>query len=472
MRRLYAHGLDGIKRERRVSARKNARTVLGPFSLESFRVAFVPVPFHRQSTVRAHLTDAAIRRLSTAQPYLDVWDRGWRKPGSFGLRVYPSGVKVWRYLEFVPVFEDARQVGTKKKLHTLGDWPDLSLEGAITKATKIARLRHVGAGRTVEELAQRAFAKLRSSGSAARTLATHNSAANRHVLPYIGQKRDYEVTTPMLQDLVDRVQLAGHMGLARSVQSVLRLIFEDSTALGLEYNPALSVRVAKHDRVRRLPTTDTKALLELLSRVWRAAEQLEAESWEWQRFALALRFQIATLQRTEATLSLYRPHVQGDWWIHPGSFTVKGRESEYRTKRGQETAVALVGLGRQTLDRALELSDNAFPFGVGPHRLARRGYPYTFTAAVREAAKIPDEQWRPHDSRKIGATVLDRLGVPLDHYQRVLSHTRPRSTTSTFYVLPELRDPVLAAVLEKWSDHLRQHLSGGAAARSGSSLAR
>lgn len=419
--------------------------------------------------MRAHLTDASIRRLSTSNPYLDVWDTGWRKAGSFGLRVFPSGTKVFRYLDFAPVYTDGRRSGTKKKLHTLGDWPELSLDGAIALATKIARLRHVGPGRTVEELSQRMLQTLRAGGAAARTLATHSSTLNVHVLPYIGQMRDYEVTTPILQDLVDRAQLGRHMGLARSIQSVARLLFEDATALGLEYNPAIGVRVAKHDRVRRLPTTDSDALVDILCRVWRAAESLESEGWQWQRFAIALRFQIATLQRTEATLSLYRPHLDGDWWIHPGSFVVPGRSLEYRTKRAQETAVALVGLGRELADRALSLSEDAFPFGVGPHRRARRIYHRDFTAAVRETAKLTEEQWRPHDARKIGATVLDRLGVPVDHFQRVLSHSRPRSTAQTFYVLPELRDPVIRKVLAKWSAHLSHALSG--AARSASNRA-
>jgi hypothetical protein len=185
------------------------------------------------------------------------------------------------------------------------------------------------------------------------------------------------------------------------------------------------------------------------------ALMLDGKLWS-AKLAVAIQLQIASLQRTQHVLSLHRDHVADGWWIHPGHIEATKRKATriYRTKRGRELAVPLVGLVREKVEQALAMSDGDFPFGTGRTGLPERRYRPDFMKELRQRAKLDGATWRPHDCRKLGATALDRLGVKLDEYQRVLSHSRPRSVTTTAYLLPELLDPVLATVLEKWSAHL------------------
>lgn len=377
------------------------------------------------------------RLTSEGKVQLDWWDTQWRHPGSFGLRVARTGTKTWTYLE---TSTDGR------KRHSLGRWPEMSRDEALARAQRLARQHSPGA-MLVSELAERMMRKLEASGATPSTVEQRRSNLKLYILPKLGKLRVPEVTTGMCQQLVDDAELDGQPGRARNTQSTLRVLFADVVRLGQhDYNPARDVRCSRATMTSR--RRSVTATLDTIARVWRACEAMEPGPFR--QHSLALRVQIATAQRSRVVLQMHRDHVT-DWWDHPGLFTVDG--SEYRTKSGRPMSVWISPRIRALLDRA---AGGEWMFWQGSPERSWRG---DFLAEVRERAGLELDDWRPHDVRAVCATTLDRAGVPLDHFQRLLDHTRPRSVTTLHYVRWRERDPVVRQVQEAWDAHLNDALA-------------
>ena len=68
--------------------------------------------------------------------------------------------------------------------------------------------------------------------------------------------------------------------------------------------------------------------------------------------------------------------------------------------------------------------------------------------------------WRPHDHRRTGSTLLDRLGVPSDTRSLMLNHQRQGSQmTEGVYTVRSIEDPRVREGFETWDRFLSQLVS-------------
>lgn len=419
--------------------------------------------------MRIKLTEPAVRRLSTKKTQEDFWDKDWRWPGSFGMRVSKTGTKTWQYIEIIPIYAGGRQADTKRKRHTLGRWPMVDLDQALQDAERIARIQASGAA-TVADIARYELDKLEANEQASHhTVTRRRSILDGVILPAIGHMRARDVLPHHLQTLVDGAEHEQKFAKAADIHATARWLFRNSVRLGhTDRNPAIDLALTKRDR-RRLVEPSAEAL----AKAWTAAGQLVPHYLDQDSLAMALQclavqFQIATWQRADAILCLYRDHVVGDWWEHPGSFTVehqprrgKTEEREYHVKgrknRPQPTYTPITSLGREPLSRAMGIHSGPWVFSAS--ELPHRSWHMPIIRKIRRRAGLTAKQWRPHDARSIGQTLMDWDDWPRDHTQRVLTHSRPRGTDTRFYLVPKPHDPAKRRVLDAWGDKMREALS-------------
>lgn len=397
---------------------------------------------------RTRLTESRVRTLRTSRPDEDHWHTGWHHAGQFGLRVSSTGRKTWVY------------ISPTRRRRTLGTWPDLSLDDAMERAARLAR-RHGQGAATVADLVEHAERTLQDRHPLTRK--TILGPARALIVPALGEGAlVHEVRTPDLQRIVDDAEEAGMHGRAANVLGAIRYLFEPVVRRGWhEWNPAREVRLTRRRRERRVELD-----VDLLARVWRACDEvidqgLGSGSLSTPRYALAMQAQMLCLQRSEHVLTMHREHLAGDWWIHPGAFEVDG--AMYNTKGSRPIAIAITPLLRSVIDRALGMlsSTGMWIFQRARGNRPARRYDGQALMQIRDAAGVSAAEWRPHDARKHGATALDRLGVPLDHVQRLLAHTRPRSTATVYYIQGRIAegDPVVREVQRAWEAHLAPRLS-------------
>ena len=169
----------------------------------------------------------------------------------------------------------------------------------------------------------------------------------------------------------------------------------------------------------------------------------------------ALRLQLCTGARIGevAGIDVAELHFEGGdlIWILPKT----------RSKNKQERITPLVGMGRDIVEKALQVRKNGPLF-----RTAVSGRPLASTdvGQALKKRKLPCARFSSHDIRRTVVSAMDELGISLDTIAAVVGHQRGSRETRTLvrhYSRPQLSDRVQNALL-LWDRKLMELLSGRA----------
>ena len=249
-------------------------------------------------------------------------------------------------------------------------------------------------------------------------------AFERDVFPAIGNMAAADVTKAHIQHIIDAMLDRGVRRMTERVFSDLRQLF--GFALDRDYIEAdPTARIKKHkiggnvERDRVLSEAELIALFRLLP----ASGLVESSQ-------CALTIQLATITRIGEVLGARWEHVDFErrLWTLP------------ETKNGKRHTISLNSLALSQFE-ALRQHTGATEWVFPASRLNGPVCPKTVTKQVADRQRGGDEnnrmtgrtkqtnalalaggQWRPHDLRRTGATLMAELGVLPDVIERCLNH--------------------------------------------------
>ena len=325
-----------------------------------------------------------------------MWDAGL--PG-FGLRISKTGVRA---------FVLWTRTGTKKRLLTLGRWPDLSLEGARTAAA--VELDAIASGKDdfLTRRAERRDAMPVAQGCAwfldtyvprriglgkmaERTAAEYGRQINAYLLPALGHMKIESVTRQQIEAMLDKIgwdkptQFSRVRSLARSMFNLFEV--EGWRAEGT--NPGRRIATpTERERTRVLTPDEQAAFLVALDRLGDTSA------------TLALKFLYETGCRLSEARTLQWACVDAD------TATVNLPETKTGPKviRATDEAMAV-------LSRCRKVNGNPYVFfGTGSAPLSEKSIRSVFKKAAR-MAELDD--FKPHDLRRSFITDAIGASVPL-----------------------------------------------------------
>lgn len=363
------------------------------------------------------------------------------------LRVYPSGRKafIWRY----------RDLAGTQRVVTLGPYPALTLAEARIKLAKLRQqaeggtdpaeqVRHEreakrtkfvkrAAAPTVADILAEYLARHVVQTSRAATEREFRRLTERELVPRLGRLKAAELTRTAVVGALDDAADKATPRIADHAAEVLRAAFRFAVKRGrLERNPCMELpRYAKHEpRERVLTPAEIRTL-------W---ETLDAPKGVSQPVALALKLLLTTGQRRGSLMASEWSEWSADRWEIPAEH-FKGRRTH---------VVPLSGLAQGLRDE-LQAMTGGLPF-LFPSPMA--GRPVDANAASKALRRL-GFQFRVHDLRRTGATLMAESGVPRFTIARVLGHA-DSSVTAVYdrhtYV-EEMRQ-----ALEKLARHIEKIL--------------
>lgn len=247
-------------------------------------------------------------------------------------------------------------------------------------------------------------------------------AFERDVFPLIGDMAAADVTKAHIQNIVDTMMMRDIVRMTKRVLSDLRQMFGFALDRDLvEADPTARIKKAKigpdGERDRVLSEPELIAFFKKLP----ASGLVETS----QR---ALLLQLATITRIGEVLGARWEHVDFErrLWTLP------------KTKNGESHTIRLSDFALHQLERLQKLTgltEWIFPASRldGPvcsktvtKQVAdrqRTDQPMSGRTKLIDALALPGGQWRPHDLRRTGASMMADLGVLPDVVERCLNHT-------------------------------------------------
>jgi integrase len=385
---------------------------------------------------RHKLTDAFLRSLKTpATGQVEYWDA--LTPG-FGVRVSYGGRKA---------FQALTRVNGKLQRFTLGSYPSMSLLQARDEAEQIIKDAAKGISpkdREAEDR-RRAVADKRNTFGAvadefmadhAKNLRTKDEMQRMidvDLLPAWGDKPIASITRAdakaLLREKARKAPIA-----ANRLLSLISKIF--AWALDeeiIQASPAVRLKRPAEEQERERSLTDAE--IKILWPVFTAMGY---------PFGHGLKFLLVTGQRRGEVGGMKWSEIDNEGWNLPGA----------RSKSKQGHRVPLSTLALEILDQCPQLGDYVFMSGRGVEPL--EGWDGAKRRADSFLAK-PIEPWRIHDLRRTMATQMRSLGIDRLVVSKLLNHAESGITkTYDRYAA----DPEKAAAMERWSDRLREIVSG------------
>lgn len=406
------------------------------------------------------------------------------------LRVGLSGTKTWalRY---------RRKSDGTKRTHTLGTYPDMSLEEARDAAGDARRAVAKGgdpasakqarkAAETFSELADEWIERHGKPNKSPRALADDKSMLDRHIRPEIGAMKAGEVAKRDVIRLLDTVAAKADARRERKdgkrkaprklthrpnrVFELVRAIFRWAVGRDLlKVDPTfgLSPPIKKEKaRERELSPNEIRIFWLALDRTptqRRSRKGLprrqpivgSGEISMTRSTALAIKLALITAQRigevSGIPLSELDLNDTAPMWVVPGE----------RTKNGETNRVPLSALAMQLICEAKVLAgDSAWlfpnPKGDGPID------PHAATKALERARpQIGLADFRVHDLRRTAATRMAELGVSPHTVSLVLNHVSVRRGTITGKVYDKYSyDREKREALGAWGKRLERIVAG------------
>lgn len=397
----------------------------------------------------AKFTDRYIQGLKPAEKMYQV-----REGHGFGMRVLPSGLKIWIY---------TYTLNCRRRQLKLGHYPHVSLAEARRKYLDAASQVANGTDpqedpaspqpvldaeeMTIQALSETWLSEWSKQHHSPRWHYNMEKALENDVINVWGDRQAKDIRRRDAILLLETVAKRAP-GQARNVLKATQGIFNYAVERELlDYNPFAEIRIS-----RTIPAMKQKSRKRTLSEqeikhVWSAIDNGGGSPGTKR----ALKLILITGQRPGEVCGLHTREIAGQWWSIPLE-RIKTRE-----KRDEDHRVYLSPLARQIIgdvtgylapsaDRTSEMTENALAYHV------RR--------TVTSTGKKPYyglQRWTPHDLRRTMATGLASLGAPQEHIDAIQNHAIPgvSGIYNRYKYDREKQD-----WLVKWSEHLEKLIVG------------
>jgi integrase len=366
-------------------------------------------------------------------------------PGSFGLRVFSSGVKSWQVMYRIPKRDGTLQ----QKRMTLGNYPAFGLSEARTMAREA--LLKVGRGVDPAEDRKSTKAKIAATPTLAeaaqqfiegyvkprnRSWKETERIFNRYVLPSLGERLLPTITRSDIAGLLNEIASGGAPYMANRVLAAVRRFWNWCLEQGkVEASPVASIKAPARESSR-----DRVLSEEEIGRIWSACEGM---GWP---FGPLIQLLLVTGQREDEVAGMRWSDIdlKSCVWTLPREMSKSDRLNQ----------VPLPLLALQILEALPRTGELVFSTtGTTPVS--------GFSKAKKRCDRLSGvESWRFHDLRRTVASGMAKLKVEPWVVEKVLNHqTGQLSGVAGVYnrwgYLDEKRE-----ALEKWATHLSriQHI--------------
>jgi integrase len=385
---------------------------------------------------RHKLTDAFLRNVkSPAEAQVEYWDT--LTPG-FGLRVSYGGRRAFVVLT---------RINGKLHRFTLGAYPKKSLSEARDDAEKIIKDAAKGISPKEREAEERrkAQAERRNTFQAvaeefmadhAKNLRTRGEMQRMidvDLLPQWGDKPIASITRADAKALIREKARNAPIAANRLVSLISKIFAWALDEEIIQASPAVRLKRPGGEQERERSLTD-----EEIRKLWPVFTQLGYP------FGHGLKFLLVTGQRRGEVSAMKWTEIDGDGWKLPGTSA--------KSKQGHRVPLSTLAL--EILETVPRIGDYVFMSGRGLNPLegwegAKR--------RVDSFLKEPIEDWRIHDLRRTMATQMRSLGVDRLVVSKLLNHAEA-GVTKTYDRYAA--DTEKAAGMERWSDRLKEIISG------------
>ena len=335
-----------------------------------------------------------------------LWDAGL--PG-FGVRLSKTGVQA---------FVLWTRSGGKKRLLTLGRWPDLSLEGARKAAALELDAIDTGKADLLTRRAERRAAMSVADGCrwfletyiprrqglrkmAVRTAGEYRKQIARYIVPSLGHLKIEAARRQDVESMLDTIGWDRPAQFAR-VRSLVRSLFNIFEVEGWRVegtNPGRRIATpTERERTRTLSADEQSAFLAALAR------QGDEPA------ALAVGFLYSTGCRLNEARTLQRTFVD----VETKTIHLPETKTGRKTIRATDEAMAIIARSPMI---------HANPFVFAGRAVAPLGERTIRTAFNKAAAMAGLEDVKPHDLRRAFITDAIGAGVPLTTVADMVGHS-------------------------------------------------
>lgn len=396
------------------------------------------------------LTDIGIRNMKPRAERWEIPDGGAR---GLYLVVQPSGAKGFavRY----------RLRGRPQKL-TLGRWqspedlksttePRIGEPQTLASARKLTADALLKAGRGVDPAAEK---RLRIDGLTVsgmlddfiakyankklRSADQYASTFDRLVKPDIGEIGIYDLRRSHVVSMLDDIADESGEVMADRALSYFRKACNWHAVRDGEFNTPIVKGMREKSSKDRNRVLDDQELRDL----WAGLDEVRDVPDCYPRFVKSL---LLNMNRRNEAARMHSSEIDGDLWIIPGE-----RYKRLPKHKGLDHVIPLSGTARELIgDKPSGCNVNSWfafstTFGAKPFSgfsKAKRELDKAINAVRERDGRKPMPEWRLHDLRRTGRTLMSRAGVNPDHAERCLGHIiiGVRGTYDRHEYLPEKR---------------------------------
>ena len=391
-----------------------------------------------------NLTAKGLTGLAPQKDRVDYWDESLT---GFVVRVTPDGRKTFCVMY--------RHAGRKRR-HTLGTHPPLSLADARDLAREA--LRDVALGndpasvkaveRNPQTFAYLATEYLERHAKPKKKSWREDVRIIRHnLLPVFGSVSAREITRRDVRAFLDRLAERAPI-MANRTRALLRKIFNwGILAEIIETNPVHLVPMPARERTRERVLSEDE-----IRQIWKALDDQREGDRAHRRerliSAASLKMRLLTVQRGGEVMGMEWSELdlENGWWTIPSA----------RTKNGQSHRVPLNTLALRIVSDLRELrradpSRYVFASAKGETHIEN------VQKALQRIRKVTRIEFRGHDLRRTGSTMMTAMGIPRETVRKILNHKEPGVTAiyDRYSYDKEKRE-----ALETWSRRLQIIVSG------------
>lgn len=345
-----------------------------------------------------------------------------REGKGFGVRVYPSGERVWFF---------AYKFNDRQRMMSIGPYPEIRLAEARAIFEQARRQLKKGIDPLAEKEADRQAATvaafvdefiekgLKLKGN--RSWPEYERNLRKDVIPAWGKIKMQEITRRDVMVLQERILERGSPNQSNQVFKIVRRMFNFAVERGVvETSPCLNVKFLAPEKRKDRFLSDEEIRV-----FWQALDSCPIS----EDISRALRLVLVTAQRPGEVIGAHVSEFDGDWWTIPAD----------RSKNKRSHRVYLTELARDLFQLGAR-NDYLFP-SPRPTATARgpQNKPIAVNAlahALRRAFEkdqktgappLPLNHFTPHDLRRTAASHMASLGFGVI-VDKVLNHTDPRVT--------------------------------------------
>ncbi len=401
------------------------------------------------------LDDMTIRNLkATGKEYTK------REKGGFGVRVLPSGRKVFFYLYRIDGVRRFLNLGEyKDKLHPNGITLEqarkaFNIEQGKVAALKAGRSEGVDPAKAKQEASEKRIAESEEHRKALtieelvkeyiekhakkfkRSWKEDDRILKREIIPVWGKRKAKDIVKRDVVLLLEKIIDRGSPGMSNNTFQVIRKMMNFAVERDiLPYSPATGVK-ALAPKVARERTLSAEEIKTLWDKLDVAAISIEIKA--------ALKLMLLTAQRPGEVIGIHTSEIDGNWWTIPGERAKNGKTHRVFLSQTAKMIIA------QSIERIKEIREipaeedyDGFVF-PSPHR--KKVQPidsHALSVAVQR-----NLTWPLLDKK--GKQLYEKDGKPASENRLEVDHFTPhdlRRTAATFMAQMGFMDEIIDAVL-------------------------